>query len=177
MIPMSELLKDPAYKKFLLSKPKVPRHQKTMGGTPWVVYVQKEIDGSWGKKEFPKYSDAFKFFKAWLKKGAHDLAINNRRFGFDPPLRFARIKGKYVKGTDGVTRQATKAVPWKVPARLAADQPDHHWCKYCRRPTVFKFYASHKRLGQCDPSVPRCCICGASARIALPAHDRMFRIH
>jgi hypothetical protein len=167
---MSELLKDKVFKEFMLTKPKVPRVMKRMGGTPWVVYVQQEVDGPWGKKEFETYGPAFQFFKAWLKRGAHDLAINNRRIGFDPPLRFARIRGKYITGSDGVRRQATKAIPWKP--RLDSGDPDHKWCRYCRRPTIFKYYSKHKRLTMVDPTVRRCCICGASERIALMPYDR-----
>lgn len=178
LIPMSELVRDPVYKRFLQTKPTLPgiaRSQKMMASPPWVVYIQKRADGPWGKKEFWKYSDAFKFLKKALKLGVHDAALNCKRVGFDPPLRFARIKGKFVVGSDGKERQATKAVPWKP--KLDVGDEDHHWCKYCRRPTVFKYYRKHKRLQVVDSTMPRCCICGASARIALPKSDRMFRVH
>lgn len=172
MIPMSELMQDPTYKAFLQTKPRTPkisRDPKWVLTPPWVVYVQRTADGPWGKKEFWKYSEAFKFFKAWMKNGAHDATINNRRIPTAPPSRLARIKGKYIKGSDGKMRQATKFVFWKVPAKLAMDQPSHFWCLYCRRPTIFKFYSKHKRLGVVDPTVRRCCICGASERIATEA--------
>jgi hypothetical protein len=175
---MSELVKDPVYRKFLETQPKTPRitrDKAMMQSPPWVVYIQREVDGSWGKKEFWKYSEAFKFMRAWLKRGAHDAAINNKRFGFDPPLRFARIRGKYIVGSDGVKRQATKAIPWQP--KLGPGDPEHHWCRFCRRPTVFKYFGKHKRLGRVDPTTPRCSICGASARIALGHADRLFRVH
>jgi RNase P subunit RPR2 len=61
---------------------------------------------------------------------------------------------------------------------LQPEDEEHHWCKYCRRPTVFKYYTSHKRLGTVDPWVRRCCICGASERIAIHTRsDRTFRVH
>lgn len=176
MIPMSELIKDKTYKKFLMTQPLIPpllKDPRMVPSPPWVVYVQKDMDGPWGKKEFWKYTDAFKFFRKWLKRGAHDLALNNKRYGYEPPNRFARIKGKYVKGSDGVVRQATKSLPWRP--KLEQGDAEHHWCKYCRRPTVFKFYSRHKRIGVVDQTVPRCCICGASARIALSASDNLFR--
>ena len=172
---MSELIKDKTYQKFLTTQPAMPailRDPKRAVSPPWVVYVQREMDGPWGKKEFWRYSEAFKFFRAWLKKGAHDLAINNKRYGFEPPQRFARIRGKFVKGSDGVTRQAVKAITWQP--KLEPGDGEHHWCKYCRRPTVFKFYSRHKRLGVVDQTVPRCCICGSSARIALSKTDPLF---
>lgn len=178
MIPMSELVKDPVYRRFLETKPITPvvsRSPKLASSPPWRVYVQREMGGSWGWKDFWKYSEAFKFMRAWLKRGAYDIAINNKRIPFDPPLRFARIKGKYITGSDGVVRQATTTVPWKP--KLTPEDGEHHWCRYCRRPTVFKFYTRHKRLGYVDSTVPRCCICGSSARIALTADDRLFKIH
>src|SRR6478609_4617875 len=88
VIPMSELMQDPTYKAFLQTKPKTPkisRDPKWVVTPPWVVYVQREVNGPWGKKEFWKYSEAFKFFKAWMKRGAHDATINNRRIPTPPP--------------------------------------------------------------------------------------------
>lgn len=178
MIPMSELVKDPSYKRFLQTKPTLPpiaRDPKMVESPPWVVYVQKEMNGPWGKREFWKYKDAFKFFAKALKRGVHDAALNCKRVGFDPPMKLVKIKGKYVVGSDGVKRQATKYIPWRP--KLLPEDPDHHWCKYCRRPTVFKYYSTHKRLRACGSGVPRCCICGASARIALPESDKFYRVH
>jgi hypothetical protein len=167
---MSELVKDPAYRKYLQTKPKLPAVAKSRAhrSPPWVVYVQRRADGPWGKKEFWKYSEAFKFLAKALKLGVHDAAINCKRIGFEPPSRFVRIKGKFVTGSDGERRQATKVVPWKP--RLLPEDPDHEWCMYCRRPTIFNYYRRHKALKgveYLDTTVRRCCICGASERIAL----------
>jgi hypothetical protein len=177
---MSELLQDSVYRRYLEAKPDMPKHladPRWVKTAPWVVYIQKEVNGPWGKRSFWKYRKAYKFMMAWMKKGCHDAAINNVRVGFEPPMRLARVKGKYVVGSDGVRRQATVRIAWKLPVAMMVDQPEHHWCKYCRRPTIFKFYSKHKRLGAVDPSVPRCCICGASARIALSHSDKRFRVH
>lgn len=172
---MSELVKDPTYRKFLETMPKTPpfsRDKKMQSSPPWVVYVQREVDGPWGKKEFWKYSEAFRFMRHWLKKGAHDATINNKRIPTPPPQKLVRIKGKYVTGSDGKRRPATKYVTWK-PA-LAPEDLTHHWCLYCRRPTVFKYFTKHKRLKEVDPTVRRCTICGASERIAvLPSERRV----
>lgn len=179
MIRMSELVKDPVYRKFLTTQPALPpiAKDKTMMATkPWVVYVQREKGGSWGKKEFWRYTKAFAFLNKALKADVYDCTINNRRIGFKPPQKFVRIKGKYVVGSDGVRRQQTKPVPWVF---VTPDgQPDHHWCKYCRRPTVFRYFRKHKALKgvDIDTTVPRCCICGASARIAIDwSSDKGFR--
>lgn len=175
---MSELVKDPTYRKFLETMPKtypIIRDKELQKSPPWVVYVQVKPGGKWGKKEFWKYTKAFKFFRHWMKSGAHDATINNKRVPTPPPTRIVRIKGKYVLGSDGQNRQATTQVSWKLPSSLQIDQPQHNWCLYCRRPTLFKFYSSHPRLGAVDSMVPRCCICGASSRIAIHSSDKMFR--
>ena len=172
---MSELVKDPVYKRFLQTKPKLPKVARNRGGIlspPWVVYVQREVGGNWGKREFWKYSEAFKFLKKALKLGVHDAALNCKRVAFDPPTRFVRIKGKFVVGSDGVRRQATKQVVWKP--KLDGSDPDHEWCMYCRRPTEFKYFRRHKALPAIDPTVRRCCICGASERIALIESRRRY---
>jgi hypothetical protein len=179
---MSELLNDVVYRRYLEQKPKLPpvAMSRTHPTGPWVVYVQREVDGKWGRKYFWKYGKALKFMLKFLEAGAHDAALNCRRVGFYPPSRRVRIKGKYVLGSDGVERQATKVVVWRPRKELLGDgQPEHHWCMYCRRPTVFIHYSRHKALGDMavDQSVPRCCICGASARIAIPYNDRKFRVH
>lgn len=175
---MSELVKDSTYKRFLQTKPPLPspvRRPRPDISPPWVVYVQRKPGGKWGKREFWKYSEAFKFLRRALKASVHDAALNCKRVGFPPPNRFVRIRGKYVVGSDGVRRQQTKSVTWKP--KLDVGDPEHHWCMYCRRPTVFKWYQRHHRLGVVDPNVPRCCICGASARVAVPLSDRTFRVH
>lgn len=167
---MSELLTDPVYSRYLSTKPHTPpisRDKRMMKSPPWVVFVQREAGGSWGKKEFWKYGKALKFLMAWIDRGAHDAALHNKRIACPPPSRFVRVKGKYVVGSDGVKRQATKSVVWDLPVRLKLDQPTHYWCCYCRRPTVFKHFSKHKRLGTVNASVRRCTICGAGESIAM----------
>lgn len=172
---MSELVKDPTYRKFLETKPKTPkisRDKRMQTSPPWVVFVQREPDGPWAKKECWKYSEAFKVFKHWLKKGAHDATIHNKRVPTKPPSRLVRIKGKYVTGSDGKRRQATTYVTWKP--KLLPEDPIHYWCMYCRRPTVFKYFTKHKRIGVVDSTVRRCCICGSSERIAIQESERRY---
>ena len=167
MITMSELIEDPVYRRFLETKPVTPPHsrdKKMQSSPPWTVWVQRESGGSWGKKSFWKYSEAFKFMRKALKMGVHDAAINNKRVAFKPPYRLARIRGKYVVGSDGIRRQATKRVPWKP--RLPSDEAEHLWCPYCRRPTIFRFYRKHRAMVVMDPTIRRCCICGCSERLA-----------
>lgn len=169
---MRDLLDDKRYKEYLLQKPKLPAVARDPSlSPPWVIYVQMEADGRWRRKSFNTYREAFQFFKKLLPR-AHDLAFNNKRIPQEPPTRLVRIKGKYVMGSDGVKRQATKVVRWQP--KLGPDEADHEWCMYCRRPTLFRFYSRHHALknGGVDGTVRRCCICGASERIALLPRQR-----
>ena len=111
LIPMSELVKDPVYRRYLQTKPDLPpvARSKLNQSPPWVVYIQKDAHGKWGKREFWKYSEAFKFMSRALKLGVADAALNCKRIGFEPPSRFVRIKGKFVTGSDGKRRQAPVA--------------------------------------------------------------------
>jgi hypothetical protein len=171
LIPMSELIEGPVYRRFLQTPPKLPpisRDPDRMASPPWVVFVQREPEGPWGKKEFWKYKDAFKFLRKALKLKVHDATIHCKRVGFEPPHSFARVRGKYVVDSKGVKRQATKLVYWKPSSALLAEQPEHHWCMYCRRPVTLNYYRRHKaREGFLDSTVPRCDICGGSVRIII----------
>lgn len=175
VVPMSELIGERVYARYLESKPALPPHMRNKRlalSPPWVVYVQKRVDGPWGKREFWKYKKALQFFHRALELGVHDAALNCKRYAFEPPIQMARIRGKYVRGSDGKRRQATTRVYWKLPLKLQIDQPEHEWCMYCRRPTVFKYYSRHKRLGTVTQDVRRCCICGSSEKIALMPRGR-----
>jgi len=173
VIQMSELVQDRHYRRYLDTKPELPEAANTKGwnsSPPWVVYVQREANGKWGKREFWKYRKALKFLYRALELGVHDAALNCKRIGFEPPIRFARIRGKYVEGSDGKMRPATKRIWWR-PVLMEGDQ-EHLWCMYCRRPVIFKYFSKHKRLGEVDQTVRRCTICGASERIAVMPKGR-----
>lgn len=167
MITIVDLLEDSRYKEFFCQVPKlaVP---PSPGIKPWRVFILLKKNHKWAQRDFATYPEAFRFFKKALKRGLIvDGAINCRRQSFSPPIRYARIKGKYVIGSDGVKRQATKRIEWQ-PKLGVDDFEDHQWCPWCRRPTVFKYYGKHRALKigfPIDPSVPRCMICGASTRV------------
>lgn len=159
MLTIHELLEDPVYKEWFLKKPVLPPTPKP--SPPWRLYVQRNPSGNWSKKDFDTYKEAFALFKK-MRSSIHDATIQSKAVAFAPPLRFARIKGKFLEGSDGVVRQATKRVPWKP--KLPADEAQHHWCPYCRRPTVFLWFASHHayrdgKIMAADDST-RCTICG-----------------
>lgn len=166
MITMRELMKDPAYEAYIRREPSTPQHaaDKSLSGQ-WVIYLRKTSTSRWTRKSFRKYKKALKFFLRAYDAGYYDLAFNNRRLWFKPPLRKVRIKGKYKVGSDGVTRQVVKMIPW-VP-KISGEQPAHDWCSSCRRPTVFGYYSRHPaiNLPEINPSVPRCSICGLTSQI------------
>lgn len=168
MLTIIDLLEDPIYKAYFCKVPKLPKTSSTT--PPWRLYIQRKGETRWRRRDFDTYSAAFKVLKKLLKEDkVKDAAIHCRRMSFAPPVRMMKIRGKYVRGSDGVSRQATKRVDWepKIPADIF---DEHEWCPWCRRPSVFKYYSRHHALGQLgmtiDPSVPRCVICGASVRIA-----------
>ena len=163
---MPELLKDATYRRFLEREPHLPEianDKALQKSPPWIVFIQREVDGPWGKKEFWKYSKALKFLQKGIRLGVHDAALHCRRFSFDPPTRVARIKGKFVTDSQGNQRQVTKPVPWKV--KLEPGDAEHRWCRYCRRPTEFRYFRRHRRLNLIDTTIRRCCICGTSTRL------------
>jgi hypothetical protein len=139
MITLREQLQDPYFRKWITTPPKL----RVVGTKPpWVVYVQREVDGNWAKAEFMTYAKAFNFVKKNLKK-YHDFAINCRRQGFQPPV--VRIGG---------VKKVYKLPPGTVDG--------HVWCPHCRRMTLFRYF-THRRhpvLGQVDPNSARCVICG-----------------
>jgi hypothetical protein len=106
----------------------------------------------------------------------HDAALNCRRESASPPpSRLVRIKGEVIAGRvrwgqapSGDQAQSSGSFE----ATLLEGQPDHHWCMYCRRPTVFRHYKSPQSLSErwrARPDTYRdAAICGASARIAVP---------
>lgn len=174
MITLPELLEDARYKKYFCTPPKmliIP------GQKPWQIKVQLEQGGSWRKKEFATYVEAFNAIRPYLKDGRlYDGAIRSRSIAFGPPERIAKIvkngrpvyhtrNGKRVLDNEGRPIQLTKVVLWRP--KLDASEETHIWCTYCRRPTVFQWFTSHHALrtsglhGMVDPSDRRCTICGA----------------
>lgn len=179
MLTIRDLLEDPVYREYHCRVPKTPAAARDPRISPqWRVFLQRSSDRRWLRKNFRSYAEAFRFLKTMLKEVYpeghphagqfvyHDGAINNRRIQFEPPTRFVRIKGKFIKGSDGVKRQATKVVPWN-PDKLTAQAEEHYhpWCPYCRRPSVFRWFFKHHSITVLDPTQLRCTICGASDRL------------
>lgn len=164
MITIVELLKDPVYKQFFLSVPKI--------NGPFRLYLQLDNDRRWRAKDFSKYSDAFKLFKKLHQEGrVHDAAICSKKQGGQPPMRTVKVRNSYTINSRGEKVQVTRRVVWEP--QLDMNDPDfHRWCPYCRRPTAFKYFAKHHALNHLvakgitiDSEIRRCVICGSSERL------------
>lgn len=165
MITIQELLEDATYKRFFLSQPVLPHIPIQRPTPPWRVYIQLDAGGKWRTKDCWKYTDAFLLVKQYLKT-CHDAAIQSRGVAFKPPYRKVKVtkngKSVMVKGSNGEVSQMTRIVYWKP--HIPADEGEHLWCPYCRRPTELKWFSRHHAFtGRTfDPGHQRCTICGAS---------------
>lgn len=163
MITLLELLEDKKFREHFTTKPRLPAVAASLS-PPWVVYVQRgNASGPWARKRFDTYGEAFRWLKPRLGE-FHDAAITCPKVASYGPSRMVRIKGKFIQGSDGVKRQATKRVAWK-PTIPADDLDEHRWCPYCRRPTAFRWFSQHHALGKLSGaslSFRRCFICGVS---------------
>jgi len=164
VLTIHELLEDKQYKEFFLRKPDMPAvYRQNPDCTPWRVYIQREVDGPWAKKDFHSYTEAFKLFKKY-RPNIHDASITSRSVSFQPPYRMVRIKGKYrevVRKGKKELVQVTKLVVWAP--KLPPEESPHRWCTYCRRPTVFRYFSRHHAFGrdmQISQQDLRCTICG-----------------
>lgn len=149
----------PPIREMLLRNVRNPAQLRGVG-LPWRVYGQKTSGGSWARKDFRKYKEAFQFLKPRLKT-YHDISITSKRLSFPIPGRVVRIRRNgrplMVKTKQGLVQQ-TRMVPVRPP-------PDHLWCLYCRRFTIFTWFSAHHAFrGEnkegYDPSLRRCFICG-----------------
>lgn len=166
LITLHELLADKTYREFFTTKPTHVPKNATWLTPPWRVYVQRKPGGPWARKSFDTYAEAFKWLKPRLGN-FHDATINCPKVSTYGPTRRVRVKGKFVRGSDGIKRQATKVVAWKPKIPLGEDQ-EHRWCLYCRRPTVFQYFRRHHSVGKIEGinrSFRRCTICGASTNL------------
>lgn len=170
MLTIHDLLEDSRYKEFLCRVPALPPHLSADGKLPWRLLVQLKGEKHWRTKRFATYPQAFRALKKLLPN-AHDAVINCPGFAWDPPKRIVKVKGKYFTDKKGNRTQVTKMIAW-APRMPVGEFQDHHWCPYCRRPTVFARFMQHpvltvKKLGGMgiDPTLLRCSICGVSENI------------
>jgi hypothetical protein len=138
-ITLRELVSDPIYRQWFKTPP--------LGGfskfAKFRVYVQKDQDGGWAKKDFEDFKPAYNFlarnYKTW-----HDSSLTCRNEECRPPVVRKNGKREYYH-------------------RLLVF-PGHTWCTYCRRPTVFSCFTTHHAFSAKNmkpiPYKLRCGICG-----------------
>lgn len=164
-ITIRELLRDPQFKAYFIKVPKLPDHY-TPEAEPWRLLVVKQGEHKWRSKRFGTYQDAFAGFKKMLPV-ISDAAINCPGLNFMPPTRTVKLKGRF-EVVKGIQKPVLRTLVWAP--RLEADMPRHHWCGYCRRPTVFvnKGMPSRMLNGFTLPATRvayRCNVCGSSDEI------------
>lgn len=164
MLRIHELLEDSVYRKFFLTVPSMPKVQRL--APPWRLYVQRLDTRRWGKKDFWSYPEAVRSFAAFRKAGLiYDASVTCRPIAFLPPSKVVKIKGKFIKTSRGQQVQATKEIFWRWAPLLDPGDMEHHWCPYCRRPTIFTWFSTHHAItgthrSLMDPTARRCTICG-----------------
>lgn len=165
-ITLQELLEDPLYKKWIQRVPKFDDRSYTH--TPgWVVYALT-ADGKWHRKLFSTYVKAFNWM-AKHRKQYKDMCLGHRRHEFNPPIvktmvpKRVRLKSGKVKTIEVEHREYWRKFP-----------PDHRWCGYCRRPTIFFTFRKHHAvpLQYMLDYVPRCTMCGAKGDFVNDPYNR-----
>ena len=162
LISIHELLDDERYAKFFNTVPVLPDHYYEEGRQPWRLLVVVKGESNWRSKRFNAYDEALEQFEKIRAKVAN-AAINSPSLNFIPPLRHARVKNKVHPKTK---RPLIISRVWTP--QLSGEMPQHHWCGYCRRPTIFGHKAMRPRtldgfrleVSRVDY---RCLVCGAAA--------------
>lgn len=165
-ITIRELLRDPQYRAYFTAVPVMPDHY-TPDSLPWRLFVNKRGETKWRSKRFGTYREAFAGMKKMLPN-INDAAINCPGLNWQPPMKTVRLKGKFYETGKLKGQPILRSVVWKP--RLEPDMAQHHWCAFCRRPTVFvnKGMAARMLNGLLLPATRvmfRCSICGAHEEI------------
>lgn len=160
MLTLHDLLEDSIYKQFFRTIPK--RGQRPHPSlNPWRVYVQRNSDGSWARRDFHTYRDAYSWLRPRLGE-VHDAAIQSKGFSYGPPTKLVKVtKGGKPLMQNG--SQVTRLIKWKP--KLEPTDGLHTWCCYCRRPTVFRYFTKHHAFPGgvvYNTGERRCTICGAA---------------
>jgi hypothetical protein len=137
-----ELLKDPIYKQWVTRVPNV--YPGDTVKPLWGVWIQMP-DRKWiVLHPHPQsYIKTFNSLIRGLKEGALDGAISSTNRGWMPPRVSRKVAGK---------RQVSR---YNMP-------PEHQWCPYCRRPTIFGYFTRHHAIPfAVNVEHQRCRICGA----------------
>jgi len=170
MITLKELLRDPVYRKYFLTKPRLyGQYNDFPDFKPWALAIQKQPHGQWAYKDYHDFMEAFNKLKKYVPV-LNDAAIISKATGCPPPRVNVAVEGKFfVRGKKKI--QVTQREDWRVSLPMGEDAR-HRWCPFCRRPTVFTTFIYHPRFPSSksngmllDPDMPRCTICGASENL------------
>jgi hypothetical protein len=162
LITIHELLDDEKYAKYFNTVPVLPDHYYNDGVTPWRLMVNMKGEHGWRSKRFEAYDEALEALEMRMSRVAN-AAINCPAVNFMPPIRHARVKNRLHPKTKKPLIVSRVWVP-----QLSGEMPQHHWCGYCRRPTIFGHKAMPaKMMGEfrVPPSsvAYRCTLCGSNA--------------
>lgn len=169
MIPIGELLDDKTFRKFFTETPSMYPVQLTRDA--WRVWVKTTPTTPWRRKDVREYQSGVRHILRGVDQGSlHDAVLQSRGVSYKPPTRRVRVmhRGQPVMqvGRDGVAKPRIDTLVWCTPATLVQDYGPHEWCFYCRRPTVFSYFARHHNFvgtpleAFYDNTVRRCCVCG-----------------
>lgn len=133
---MTELLKDPTYRKYYLKAPRFP--YPIASEKPWTVWIRKPRPNgkmTWARVKFATFKEAFNYCKPRMADW-DDFSITSMVIGFVPPTSL---------------RNAYEL---------------NEWCYRCRRPVEMRAFARHHALKpeihEYFADWPVCPFCGAS---------------
>jgi hypothetical protein len=171
MMPIGELLEDKTFRKFFTSTP--PMYETQLNRDAWRIWVKPTADKPWRRKDVREYQRGARFILSGLENGSlYDAVLQSRGVSYKPPTRRLRVmhQGKPVIIVDGkgVAKPKINIIVWDTPAALTQEYGRHDWCYYCRRPTVFGYFAYHHNFRGTllesfyDGATRRCAVCGIS---------------
>lgn len=179
LMSIHELLEDEKYAKFFETNPILPDHYYNDGQRPWRLMVLIKDETKWRSKRYETYDEALEQIQKIMPRIANG-AINSPGLNFMPPIRHAKVKNRVHPKT---RRPLIISRVW-MPL-IDGDTPPHHWCGYCRRPTIFGHKAMRARMMngfQSDVSevAYRCLLCGSRASlmdIRKPQNNQQWDIN
>lgn len=175
MIPIGELLSDKVFRRFFSTPPPMYPHQASRPDG-WRLWMKTTPDSPWRRKDVQHYDAGVRHILRRLEEGAvHDAVLQCRGVSYKPPIRRIIVKSPATRQPVMVADPKTGELKpkilqkvWEPNAQLIQEYGPHAWCYYCRRPTVFAYFAKHHAFTGTalepyyDGSVRRCCVCGIS---------------
>lgn len=175
MIPIGELLEDKLFHKYFVTTPLMYPHQAARDDA-WRLWVKKTPDSPWRRKDVKHYDAAVRFILRGVDEGTvQNAVLQSRGVSYKPPVRRLIVRDPKTRQpvliTDGKTGEVKRKIverPWEIDPTLIQEYGRHDWCFYCRRPTIFAYFAQHHAFKGTplepyyDGAVRRCSVCGIS---------------